>query len=577
MSYAPFPLIWGAFGGTGPASPSFGIIQTDFGTYPTATGASDILTIVSADSGKYYFTGTALTDTVTLTITGFVSHEEFEEYGETIKEPTGFPNRTDSITSFDKVSRIFSITPVSSSFDVYIRGHKYTKTTTQSVVIPNISGNHYIYFDIDGDLQTTQVLNSDLFQDNAFVSIIYWNAEIQDQVYYAEERHGLIMDGATHSYLHTVFGARYLSGFALQNFSVDGSGDLAIHAQFTSDSGSFRDEDLLIQAVAQSQIPILYRQGTLWRKKAADLYPVIYSGTAGYTGANGRLPYNLLSGGTWSLAEVANNSFVLVHLFATNDVNNPVVGIQGINTYVSVSGARTGATEEIGQLVGLPFAEFLAIGSVIYETANSYLNVPKARIRSTDLGGNYVDFRGTQPYTPAFGSATSHSLLSNLSSDDHLQYLTEARGDARYYTQGQTDTLLDGFDTRITEAENNAEAALDIANDLEPRVETLETDVNDIEVNYRYTLRKQRFVLTSGDISAGYVDLTYVAADESLHGYVDRLPIFLGDDFTTQTITNMFGSFTRITFIGPLLPAGSTPLQVGDIVHFLYAQKVQGP
>jgi hypothetical protein len=575
MSYAPFPLVWGAFGGGGPASPSFGIIQTDFGTYPTATGASDILTIVSADSGKYFFTGTALTDTVTLTITGFVSHDEFEEYGETIKEPTGFPNRTDSITSFSNATRIFSISPTGASFDVYIRGHKYTKTTTQSVVIPNQDGDHYIYFDIDGELQTTQVLNSDLFQNNAFVSIIYWNTETQTQIYYAEERHGLVMDGATHSYLHTVFGARYLSGFALQNFSVDGSGDIAANAQFTSDSGSFRDEDLLIQAVAQAQIPILYRQGTLWRKKAADLYPVIYSGTAGYTGASGLLAYNRLNGGTWSLSEVPNNSFVLVHIFATNDINNPVVGIQGINTYISVSAARTGATTEISSLAGLPFAEFLAIGSVIFETANSYSNVPKARVRSTDLGGNYVDFRGTQPYTPAYGSATSHSLLSNLSSDDHLQYLTEARGDARYYTQGQTDTLLDGFDTRITEAENDASEALAIANDLEPRVESLESDVNDIEVNYRYTLRKQKFTLTSGDISIGYIDLSYVAASESLHGYVDRLPIFDGDDFTTQVITNMFGSFTRITFAGALLPSGSTPLQVGDIVHFLYAQKVQ--
>jgi hypothetical protein len=249
------------------------------------------------------------------------------------------------------------------------------------------------------------------------------------------------MDGATHGYLHTVFGARYISGFALQNFSVDGTGNLAANAQFTSDSGTIRDEDLLIQALAQTQIPILYRQGTQWRKKAADAYPVIYSGTAGYTGANGRLPYNLLSAGTWSLSEVPNNNFVLVHFFATNDVNNPVVGIQGTSTYTSISGARTGALSEITALSGIPFAEFVAIGSVIYETANTYANVPKARVRSTDTGANYVDFRGTQPYAPAAGSATSHSLLSNLSNDDHLQYHNDARGDARYYTKPQTDLL----------------------------------------------------------------------------------------------------------------------------------------
>lgn len=73
MSYAPFPLVWGFFGsGGGGGGPAFGVIQTDFGTYPTASGTSDVLTLVSADSARYYFTGTALTDTVTLTVTGLI-------------------------------------------------------------------------------------------------------------------------------------------------------------------------------------------------------------------------------------------------------------------------------------------------------------------------------------------------------------------------------------------------------------------------------------------------------------------------------------------------------------------------
>lgn len=68
MSYAPFPLVWGFYGSAGNIGPAFGVIQTDFGTYPTASGGSDILTLISSDSSSYYFTGTALTDTVTLSI-----------------------------------------------------------------------------------------------------------------------------------------------------------------------------------------------------------------------------------------------------------------------------------------------------------------------------------------------------------------------------------------------------------------------------------------------------------------------------------------------------------------------------
>ena len=334
------------------------------------------------------------------------------------KEPTGFPSRADSAVTFDDLSRTLTITPTSTSFDVYVKGKKFTKTE-DSIVINDDSGNHYVFYDEFGSLTETSIFDVSIFTDNALVAIVYWNNETNSHIYFAEERHGLTMDGATHGYLHTVFGARYLLGLALEDFSVNGTGDVAADAQFVSDQGKIRDEDLLIEIAQQDDIPILYREGSLWRKKSADAYPVIYSGTAGYTEL--RLPYNRFNGTSWSLSQVNNNSFVLVHFFGTNDKDHGVVGIQGINQYSSISAARNAASTEISSLSGLPFAEFVAIGSVVFETANGYTNVPKARTRSVN-GGDYVDFRGTQLYTPA-GEATTHSLLSGLANDDHIQYL----------------------------------------------------------------------------------------------------------------------------------------------------------
>ena len=175
-------------------------------------------------------------------------------------------------------------------------------------------------------MSTTQVIRSALFQENAIVSDVHWNPDVSLHTYFAEERHGLTMDGATHSYLHTVFGARYLTGLALQGFTI-GSGGANADAQFTSDQGSIRDEDLLLQIAAEAQIPILYRIGQNWRKKLANAYPVIYSDGVIFTGANGRLPYNQYTGGAWTLTQVANSDYVLVHFFATNDKENGVFGI----------------------------------------------------------------------------------------------------------------------------------------------------------------------------------------------------------------------------------------------------------
>jgi len=346
-------------------------------------------------------------------------------------EPTGFPNRTDSTISFNAGTRQFSIAPSVTSFDIWIKGTKYTKSVTENLTISTTAGNHYIYFDETGTLQETTTFSVNLFISNAMVSIVYWNSDNNTAPYFADERHGMQMDGATHGYLHTVFGARYLTGLALQGFVPDGTGGFNVNAQFYSDSGTIRDEDILLNIATQSQIPILYREGSLWRKKTADAFPIIYNGTAGYTGT--RVPYNQFVTGNWQLTEVTNGDYVLVHFFATNDSNSGVIGILGINKYNNTPAARAAADSEISTLSGLPFAEFTAIGSVIFQTQTSYTNTPKARVVSSDpsISEVYVDFRGEQLYTPS-GVATSHSLLSNLSSDDHTQYYNQARGDARY-------------------------------------------------------------------------------------------------------------------------------------------------
>lgn len=397
------------------------------------------------------------------------------------KEPTGFPNRTDSVMTFNDGSRVFQIAPTGASFDVYIKGNKYTKTT-ESITLSNDPGNHYIYYTEAGVLSETTAFSPSLFENNALVSIIYWNTNESEHSYFAEERHGLVMDGATHGYLHTVFGARYLTGLALQSFVVDGDGTLDTQSQFQADSGTIRDEDLVITFSPTSNIPVLFREGTEWRKKAADAYPVIYNGTVGYTGTN--IAYNELVGASWQLSEVINNNFVLMHVFATNDIETPFVAILGINSYANIPEARAGADSEISSLSGLPFAEFVAIGTVIFQTNSAYTNATKSLVRSASAGENYVDFRGEQLYTPS-GVATSHSLLSNLSSDDHPQYVKKA-GDTMsgnlnvsVPVVGTTSLGGQGITSQSTDTNYNSFYTLDGSGVqvLDPGVSNLETTI----------------------------------------------------------------------------------------------------
>lgn len=57
-----------------------------------------------------------------------------------------------------------------------------------------------------------------------------------------------------------------------------------------------------------------------------------------------------------------------------------------------------------------------------------------------------ADSTPTVVFVPGTGSGgvTDHGALTGLSDDDHTQYLTTARGDARYYTEAEIDTALAG-------------------------------------------------------------------------------------------------------------------------------------
>jgi len=325
------------------------------------------------------------------------------------KEPTGFPNRTDTTMAFDNGTRTLTVTPAGARFEYYIKGVKYTHLSPATKQIDDTEGLWYFYFDgyTDGYvLGASQSFDVSFFQDRAYVAILYWNAADNEAVYFGDERHGLVMDGATHGYLHNLNGAVYINGLGLGDFTVDASGDNNAHAHFSVADGIIYDEDIVHSILNTNpqtlstiaELPVLYRLGSAgnWRRKAADTFPVIYPGSvASYGLTNTRLAYNDFDGTTWSLQEVSNGNFVLVHVLATNDTSTPVVAILGTDVYGNKNAARDGARTELASSTGLPFAELVPLGTVIFQVSNGYTNTVKARIVSADIGVNYADFRPT--------------------------------------------------------------------------------------------------------------------------------------------------------------------------------------
>lgn len=377
-----------------------------------------------------------------LATTEFVRNEVLDVATYTL-EPTGFVNQTDSIISFDNNTRTFSISPVSGSFTYFHAGEKFIVTTTKTLVIPDIEGAYYIYIH-NNELNYYQTFDTSLIFQNAFISQIYWDSENQKILFVTDERHGIVMSSATRYYLHNTIGADYRSGFSLTNFSIDGDGSLNSHSQFTVTSGKFADEDIEFEYTSTSQFPIFYKTSTnKWKRKDADSYPIIYNGTVGYTGT--RIPYNKYQSGNWSLQEAQEGYYVLLHVFAFNDKSQKIIGILGTNEYSTAASAKNGADAEIKEIAGLPLQEFVPLGTVVFQTSSTYTNATKAILTSIyGTSANYLDYRQISTYdlSGAIGIVNSHSLLLNLDADDHTQYLTNTRGDSRYYTKSEINSSL---------------------------------------------------------------------------------------------------------------------------------------
>jgi hypothetical protein len=347
---------------------------------------------------------------------------------------TGFQNQTDSTIAFNDGLMRFSIWPTvpGGTFNVFVGGMQFIKTVQEDYVWTDTEGLWVAYYDGAGVLQATQnsTLISNIFKGaGAPVAAWYWDATNNLTLRQIDERHNVGLDPYTHWYLHTYFGTAYESGLGLADFTiVAGAATLPAHAQFSVGNGVVADEDLrrlINDGFPQDLAPILnapifYLSGAtpgVWRRKAADVYPLIYSGTAGYVGANGRLPYNQLSGGNWLLTEISSPDFVLVHYFATTDINEPVIGVQGQAIYLTAAAARAGALTEINTILGLSAllsTEKRAIASVIFQSGTAYANVPKAKVVVTDTGANYVDWRATAFFAGIVGAPPPNPQIVHL-------------------------------------------------------------------------------------------------------------------------------------------------------------------
>jgi hypothetical protein len=336
-------------------------------------------------------------------------------------EPMGHADRTRSLISFDDASRTFTISPVNSSYDIWVKGTKWVITNSRSVTIPDTTGLYYIYFDSTGALQYKTTFFD--WPNDCMTAYVYWNRLTGKAPYVADERHGITLDWQTHEYLHRTRGAAIASGFTASNFIINGDGSLNTHLQIDISDGTFFDEDLQVDIISTntptpntweqdltgpSKIPMFYiNSGGGWVMDPATNFPV----------KQGILPkYNLYSGGNWTTPDIDNNKFGVSFIIATNNINYPVIGIIGQSSHANQGDAEAVNFTDLS-LPGFPVVELRQLYKLVFQCKTSYTNTVNARLTSV------FDLRSFSSTTSAMATYTDHGSLSGLLDDDHPQYL----------------------------------------------------------------------------------------------------------------------------------------------------------
>jgi hypothetical protein len=347
-------------------------------------------------------------------------------------EPMGHADKSQSTISFSDSARTFAISPVSTSYDVWVKGVKFTISTTRTVTIPNNTGLYYIYFDSTGALQYQTSFFD--WPNQAPTAYVYWNSGTGKAPLVADERHGITLDWATHEYLHRTRGAAIANGFGASNYILNGNGSLNTHIQVDFASGTFFDEDLRVDVVSTNtptvntwqqdlstptQIPMFYLNGSGWVRDNPTAYPLKQGSV--------RPVYNLNSAGTWSTPDIDNNKFGVTFIIATNAINYPVLGIISQTQHANQSDAE-GLNWSDLNLSGFPIVEFRPLYKIVYVTKTSYTNTPKATLVSiwdlrsftsvVSAAASFVDANALSGTTLAAGvvnsSLTSVGTLANL-------------------------------------------------------------------------------------------------------------------------------------------------------------------
>lgn len=288
------------------------------------------------------------------------------------KEFHGFENRTDSTLSMN--GNQFQIS--GASYNIWQEGTKFVKTGVLSGAISNDKTQHFVTFDISGNLQISTTV-WDLLTGTSSPVATVWKDGSAYMV--TDERHSYKRNRPLHNYLHKSVSTRYGAGL-VGVFSATG---------MSVSQGTIFDEDIEFDTLStRTGCRIWYRDTGLATMRMEDGPQLPFKQNSG------TLQYD----NSGVLTNTTPNQRVCSYVFATSDSVYPIQVVVGQNAHGTLSDAQN---EPLPSIL-INTAEWKLIYKIIYQNVGGTVTYVESS-----------DYRTVSTGPASSPSPSSHSALTD--------------------------------------------------------------------------------------------------------------------------------------------------------------------
>ncbi len=259
-------------------------------------------------------------------------------------------------------------------FSYWYKGIFKEVTTAKFIQVDaNFAG--YVYYTEDGDLHVGETSAKELIIRTTLIAYIYNNPNTSEVVWFADERHGIVMDGQTHLQQHMSQGFFRVTGLEISGLTNNGT-------YFTSiTGGSGGDEDIQMNFPTSTTMPKVFKEDGYFSITDDDNKLGIFRG--------GKCCYNDVSNvGSEDLVEI-DSDYVIMMPIATNNKIHPFVSLVGQTLHPDRGVGRDYLPAEFYRIKasGLPSHEFSQLNGMIIH------NESTGQIEKGADGEVYIDWR----------------------------------------------------------------------------------------------------------------------------------------------------------------------------------------